>query len=377
MNQQVIRESFEYVKHLFKTELDEKFHYHNLSHTELVKDSANLLALDSLLSEEETALLTLAAIFHDTGFTKDPDNHEQASAIIAETFLNDKGLSNSQIDQIKSLIMATQMCWKGDDKLASLLRDADMSNLAQSNYLEIAERLRKEEAWRKSEQISIENWIDENIKFFGMHQYLSKAGKSRFGKSKKKNLKKLKTLANQMKPLTIANSKSAQTQLKTALRNHIDLSSIADNKANIMLSVNAIVITVGLPLLVDRTIENPDLQIPTFILAITSVISMIFATLSTRPAKMSGTTSQEAIATKKSNLFFFGNFYNMSFEEYDQGMSTVVGDNDNLDKAITRDLFYLGKSLGSKFERLRLCYNIFMVGIVSSVLSYVIIMLIK
>ena len=33
---------------------------------------------------------------------------------------------------------------------------------------------------------------------------------------------------------------------KTALRNHLDLSNLADNKANIMLSVNALIITIAI-----------------------------------------------------------------------------------------------------------------------------------
>jgi predicted metal-dependent HD superfamily phosphohydrolase len=375
MSQKIIQESFGYVLKLLKDNLDEKFYYHNVAHTQLVYESAKLLAQDAELGEEDSTNLILAATFHDTGFIRDPKNHEQESAKIAEAYLSEKEVNPAMISRIQELILATQLSWEGDDQLCLILRDADMSGLAQRNYLEIAESLRKEENWRNDKQVSSVDWIQENVKFIGKHQYLSKVGQKRFGKSKKKNLKKLKALANQNKPLTIANSKSAQTQLKTALRNHIDLSAIADNKANIMLSVNAIVITVGLPLLVDRSMGLPELQIPTLILAITSVVSMIFATLSTRPAKMPGLTSIESIENKKSNLFFFGNFYKMNFDDYDQGMSKVVGDNSNLDKAITRDLFYLGKSLGIKYERLRLCYNIFMIGIVASVLSYVIVMM--
>jgi hypothetical protein len=82
---------------------------------------------------------------------------------------------------------------------------------------------------------------------------------------------------------------------------------------------------------------------------------------------MKGKTSEKDILNKNSNLFFFGNFYNMSFSEYTTGIETVVGDEENLNSAITRDLFYLGKSLGKKYYFLRLCYNIFMFGIIVAV----------
>jgi len=183
---------------------------------------------------------------------------------------------------------------------------------------------------------------------------------------------KIKKQKSKTKSKTITNSKTAQTQLKTALRNHIDLSSIADNKANIMLSVNAMILTVGLPLIISQFESNPSLIIPTAILAFASLGSMIFATLSTRPGKMNGSTKMEQITSLKSNLFFFGNFYKMNFEEYETGMKTVVGDNEIIDNSITRDLFFIGKSLGRKYEYLRWCYNIFMYGVGIALISYVV-----
>jgi len=186
----------------------------------------------------------------------------------------------------------------------------------------------------------------------------------------KESLEKEKVKKNKSK--TITNSKTAQTQLKTALRNHIDLSSIADNKANIMLSVNAMILTVGLPLIISQFESNPALIFPTAILAFASLGSMIFATLSTRPVKMNGSTKMEQIKSLQSNLFFFGNFYKMNFEEYENGMKTVVGDNEIIDNSITRDLFFIGKSLGRKYEHLRRCYNIFMFGIGISLISYIV-----
>jgi hypothetical protein len=87
---------------------------------------------------------------------------------------------------------------------------------------------------------------------------------------------------------------------------------------------------------------------------------------------MKGYTKVEDIKNKNSNLFFFGNFYRMSFDEYVSGIATVVGDDEIMDSAITRDLFYLGKSLGKKYYFLRLCYNIFMFGIIGAVAAFAI-----
>lgn len=173
----------------------------------------------------------------------------------------------------------------------------------------------------------------------------------------------------------INSSKAAQTQLKTTLRNHIDLSAIADNKANIMLTTNTMVITIGLPLLLSNFGNFPSVIWSVIILAISSVASMIFATLATRPLHMSGFTSLEDVPRKKTNLFFFGNFYKMSYDKYYQGLHEVIENDELLDDSISRDLFFLGKSLGRKYRQLRICYNIFMYGLVLAVLVAVVLLL--
>jgi len=327
------------------------------------------------LNSDDKETLLIAAAFHDIAFSENPENHEELSAEIASNYLTGK-IEDSRISEVVNLILATKLDWKGDkaNQLSNLIRDADLSGLASKKYPEYSQNLRMEKSFLFNREIDEEEWLMGNIQFFEQQKFHSTEASKLYKKGKKKNLKALKALYNMKdNKQTIASSKSAQTQLKTALRNHIDLSAIADNKANIMLSVNAIVITVGLPLLVDRITGNQNLMIPAAIIAIASIVSMIFATLATRPIKMMGKTNLDLIPEKKSNLFFFGNFYQMNFEEYESGIKQVIANNDILDNSITRDLFFLGKSLGDKYDRLRICYNVFMIGLVLAVLSFFVI----
>jgi hypothetical protein len=137
-----------------------------------------------------------------------------------------------------------------------------------------------------------------------------------------------------------------------------------------MLSVNALIITVALPVIAGQILNNTYLLIPGIMLLIVCVTSMIYATLATRPIKMSGHSTLEDVKSKRSNLFFFGNFYKMKYEDYEKGIINVLSDEDILDNSITRDLFFLGKSLGNKYSRLRKCYNIFMYGITIVVIAF-------
>jgi len=191
-----------------------------------------------------------------------------------------------------------------------------------------------------------------------MMEEIKKEGKL----EKKKKKKESKSL--------VEKSKSAQVMFKTALRNHIDLTNIADNKANIILSINAIMITIALPLLSAYAPQNPRMIIPAVILMITSILSIIYGALVTRPIKMKGQTDLSKLRQGKSNLFFFGNFYNMSLDDYRTGVREVIQDEELLDQAIMTDLYFLGQALGKKYELLRKCYTIFMIGMSLTVLTF-------
>lgn len=369
----ILDESLDYVKDHFDTKNKPENKYHNWNHTLRVYNSVKeLVKEDDELSDQEILNLQLAALFHDTGYCKKPENHERISADIAVKFLESKGIDSTQVDQIKRLILATDPTHIAVDELEKLIQDADMSGLASRDYRAISESLRLELNNTGKGEIYELDWALKNIKFLKEHRYKSQAGIKLYEKAKQKNLKRLKkktkAMKEDLKVQTIASSKSAQTQLKTALRNHIDLSAIADNKANMMLSINAMILTIGLPLLISVVSQYPQLKYSIALLSLVCIASMIFATLATRPINMKGMTSLKDIPLKKSNLFFFGNFYKMPFDDFEKGIKDVIADNDLLDNSITRDLFFLGKSLGTKYDQLRLCYNIFMYGLASTVL---------
>jgi hypothetical protein len=99
---------------------------------------------------------------------------------------------------------------------------------------------------------------------------------------------------------------------------------------------------------------------------------MIYATLSTRPKVTEGRVTKEAIKQKQANLLFFGNFYNMKLEEFQWGVNEMLKDPEFLYSSMSRDLYFLGKVLAKKYSYLSLCYNIFMYGLIISVLAFAI-----
>jgi len=149
------------------------------------------------------------------------------------------------------------------------------------------------------------------------------------------------------------------------------LSDMADNKAHIMITTTSIIISVLLSILIRKLEDNTYLIVPTMLLLTVCMVTMVFSILSTRPTIPHGTFTQEDIDTKNVNLLFFGNFYRMSYNDYSNGMQRMMNDRDFLYGSLTKDVYSQGVVLGRKYRLLRIAYNVFMFGIVVSVIAFV------
>jgi hypothetical protein len=166
--------------------------------------------------------------------------------------------------------------------------------------------------------------------------------------------------------------RGVETMFRTTSTNHIRLSSMADSKAHIMISVNSIIVSVILGVLFRRLEDYPNLIIPAVIFLLTGVVTIIFSVLATRPNVNVGRFTRDDIDKKKTNLLFFGNFHKMSLEDYTWGMTEMMRDNDYVYASMIQDIYHLGVVLGKKYKQLRIAYNIFMFGLIISVLAFLI-----
>jgi hypothetical protein len=164
--------------------------------------------------------------------------------------------------------------------------------------------------------------------------------------------------------------RGVQTMFKSSSANHQRLSVMADNKAFIMISVNSIIITVAIGLLISKFSVNTRLVGPTILLLIISVITIIYSVLATRPNIPKGTFTREQVEQKKVNLLFFGSYYKMELKEFEYGITQMMDDSDFLYGSFIKDIYWQGRVLGRKFRLLRIAYDIFMYGIALSVAAY-------
>lgn len=384
MNVQLIAKITEYITNLLSNELDENYIYHNLRHTQRVVKSTKQLVEKCEINDKESEILVIASWFHDAGYTIAGKNHEESSATIAKEYLTNENYPADDIELVCQLIRATQKDYIPQTTLEKIIKDADTSHFGDDAFEETSELLRKELELLDIAHFSIDEWRAINIKLLSSkHMYYTECAKTLWQaqkddniasmvKSEKKAKKRAKKEKLKVKLKSESPERGVQTMYRVALKNHMELSAIADSKANILLSVNAIIISLALSSIFPK-LDNPYnkyLVIPTGIFILFSVISMILSVLATRPNVTQGEFTKEDVENKRVNLLFFGNFHKMKIEQYEWAVSELVKDKDYLYVSLTRDLYYLGLVLNRKYRILRLTYTIFIIGIVISVIAF-------
>ncbi len=374
----------EFVVNLFQNNLPEGCVYHNIDHTLNVVESAKLIGEHSGLSNEDMEILLLAAWFHDTGLIKLYIGHEEKSIEIFKNFSNENHLSEEKIEMVAHLIRATKIPRNPKSLLEKIICDADLSHIGQKGFQSRVKLLRQEWENMLGNKFTDIEWLNSNIDFLTNNKFNTDYAKEVFEEQRQRNIEKLKKrlikvkngieIGDTIEKQKPAKSKQAERGIETMFRNtirtHVEFSGLADNKANIMISINTLILTAIVAVMVRKLDTNPHLIIPTAILATVSLVTLIFAVLVTRPKITSGTFTHEDIKEKRVNLLFFGNFFKMKLKEFEWGMNEMMNDKDFLYGSMTKDFYYLGQVLGQKYRYLRICYNIFMYGIIVSILAF-------
>ncbi len=377
INEVIINEAEQFVTGLLKSETPEIYTYHTLDHTQDVFKNALLIGIREKLDEEEMSILSMAALFHDVGYLKKYKGHEEESIEIATRFLEQHGVYEYLRTIVAESIRATAFPQSPESRVAKVLCDADFMHLGQENYFEQAEKLRKEQKNAGIHQLKKIEFDQESVRLFEMHNWHTDFCKKNLEETKQKNLEKLReriarrtTKAKEKASKSKNYSRGVDSMFKLTARNQINLSHIADNKSNILISLNGIIISLALATLVSKFKQEPAIIVPTIIFIMFSLSTIVLAILSTRPNISSGKFTREDIEQRKVNLLFFGNFYNMDLEEYEWAVGEMINDDPYLYSTLTKDQYSLGKVLAKKYRLLRWAYNVFMVGLVVTVTAF-------
>lgn len=396
----ILRQAEEYVASLYESDRRHHLVYHTLDHTRQVVDHANEIAAHYELPDKDVTILNIAAWFHDTGhLSGGPVDHEERSVELMRTWISSRDMYASLADDIASTILATRMDTQPSNMLESIIKDADTYHFGTKEFKELDKLMRKEMKLRELNTILMD-WEKNTLAMLEQHEFYTEYCKKNLEQRKLKNITQLRRQVEELYTLNGNNSllpegkktkdtkkeqgvssgfitKGIQTMLRLTSENHMRLSEMADNKANILISVNAIIISVILSVLIRKIEVDRHLAIPTMIFLTSSLATIVLAILSTRPKITNGNFTRDQVLNRQTNLLFFGNFHKVNLDEYKWGMSTMMRDPNYLYGSLVDDIYYLGKVLARKYRLVRIAYNIFMIGIITSAIAFIIAILLN
>ncbi len=398
----------QYVVSFFSQKIGKDFVFHSFEHTREVVLHTELIAGNYELSEEDHTAVVIAAWFHDTGYYAGlKKTHEDESRKLAGEFLRQHNAPPLLIEKVLGCITATKMPQSPTNLIEQIICDADLFHLGSKTFKEKNKLLRQEINSIEENSIGKKEWVNLNIEFLSRHRYFTEYAREMLEPVKQDHLQALVEKAGKKKkeevvppsvnepelamnpivtiqePTEPPRKKEAEKKakdmksergvvamFKIMSESHNNLSQMADSKANIMISVNTIVLSIMVSVLLGKLQFYPEFIIPTVILVCVCLSAVVFAILATRPNISSGTFTREDIQNKQINLLFFGNFYNMELPDYDWAMQEMMKDKDYLYGSMIKDIYFLGVVLARKYKLLRISYSIFMYGLIASIIAF-------
>ena len=169
----------------------------------------------------------------------------------------------------------------------------------------------------------------------------------------------------------LGTNRGVETLFRSAYRVQMDLTGLADNKANMMISINGLIISIIVAAVGPKLDANPWLLVPTTIFLLGTLVSIVYAILAARPRVHSVPISLEDLEHSNGNILFFGDFANLSQDDFTSGMIDLIQNKTVVYETMIRNLYGLGSVLKKKFALLKVAYTAFMIALILGVTSFI------
>lgn len=373
----------EAVHRLFLEKLAPAFVYHNYAHAEEVAEVSKKLADEAGLSQEDQEVLLAAAWLFCTGYTQGSEDWCARSQAIAGELLTELGATEEQIDQVQGLIASTQEGAEPAYLLEKIFHDARFAFLGRKRFARRSQLLRVEKEAVSDEKYTLYRWNQKMLSLQLDTKFYTPWAAAKYHKQRAVNIAKQQESLRSARKVAIRKKtgkdfgRGVDTVYRTTLRNHINLSSIADGKANMIISINTLVLSILITaasasygMSSDYFSEHQRFIVPVLLLMLTSLLAITFAVLSAIP-KVSGRNFDEKDVRKhKLSLLYFGNFLKMPKEDFVDYLRELKHDQEILYDDLSRDLYNLGSVLKKKYRLLTWSYWVFVIGLVLSFLAF-------
>ena len=371
----------DYVRHHFNEGLNPIYLFHNFAYSEEIADKAKVLSEAAGVDDRTKELLQIAGLFYPLGYVDGPENFTQRSAEELRKFGERENYDIGAADQ---WILAVPDANDDSNLETRLLHDAVWNWLGRKRYDRRSDLLQLEREAIDGKQGDPVVFGQEMQDFLLKFDYLTDEGKKEFDKRRRKNVSKqqsnnYKVQQKEVKAKTGKNfGRGIDTMYRTAFRNHINLSRIADDKANMMISINTIILSIliavsgaGLSFFEDLFFTSPEFLAPIIILLMSSLTAVVFAVFSARPKVTEYRIKKTSLLeSKEASLLYFGNFLKIEKSDFIKYLSTMKMDQDSLYDDLARDLYDLGQVLHRKYLLLTISYNTFIGGLALAVITF-------
>lgn len=365
----------------------EGFVYHNYSYiSENIKAFREIAKAEDV-GKQEYEMAQLAVAFKDVGLPMS-DNRDLDNQSIIDRFLGKANLSAEQLDSFNYFLGFLKSKQTPKNKLEQVLRDSIDIHLAHPDALEWINLLRIEREKLYNKTYNDIKWMEICKRYYLTHSFFTRYAKTRYGVQRNKNFYEIERLLYRMKSdLEKQNRAIAQDfsegrltfretedLFKIAFRNYVDLVSVADSKAGLMIQVNSILATVVIAFSFRYLERHPVFIIPTALILVVALGTIFFAILASRPQE----EVQKATGIKDKDAFFFGSFDRIDddfrhtqWDDFKDSMQNIVnGTKEDVYRQVSQETFMVRKVLAQKFRYISIAYKVFMYGLIISTIAF-------
>lgn len=146
----------------------------------------------------------------------------------------------------------------------------------------------------------------------------------------------------------------------------ISFSQMADTKANILLSISSVLLSISL-----TKVSDPRFTASIIVLVGFLLVTIFLALMTVIPKMQSFGHKKLSIHDPNYSPLFFGNYADISYEEYAKDLEEIMNDPDRTYEVMVREIYYSGVYLvNGKYRYIRLGYIFFFAGLIISTLIF-------
>lgn len=411
MSKNVVEQVQIYATRIIMEEFSDKLVRHDMEFQYRIIEGIKEIAKAEGLSDAELEYLLIAGWLSQLGYMdfekikKENDKDDfftscfNCTLEIAKGFLDQ--INYPEVDKkiVMQILKDSRPYHQVDTKLSNVLADAITIDWGKPKSKKRVRKQYEELLLTNATKLGTKSAMARSADYLKEHKYMTDYGKKVLSPKKQelilklekdmKNFSKtenlaikqelgisddeLKQLKKNLKSVKGRDERGVQTMFRTTSRNHYTMIQMVDRKANIMISVNAIILS----LIISRVVGIIDTfcihNSPLLVILFSSIVSVVFAVIAIIPATTHGSFSEKEVRNKEGNLLYFGNYHNMKYRDYEWGILQMLNDSNYLYSSMIKDQYFLGLKLKKKHWHIRISLAVFIIGFIAAVIAFIIV----